>query len=156
MTLPTYTIPNLEDAISGVSAALTRQQMLDLGWPVEPEEIDSEPPYAVLTPEHIRVPNTFRCPRCYSQWPRWQWFDMVLDVRAVAQFPEDFLCTGCLRTEFIYGGYLRSQWLTDIGAPASAIASMVARRPIQHTGKPIRTPPTARPPGQRPPPVKKR
>lgn len=151
MTLPTYTIPNLDDAINGVSTALTRQQMLNLGWAVEPEVIDSEPPFAVLVPEHIRVPDIFRCPRCYSSWPRWQWFDHVLDVRAVAQFPEDFLCTGCLRTEFIYGGYLRSQWLTDIGAPPAAVAAMQSRRPIQHTGQ-NRTPPTARPPGQRPPP----
>lgn len=147
----TWPIPNLEDAVNGVTSPLTRQQMLDLAWPVLPAEFDVDDPSVELTPERILVPDVFRCPRCHSSWERHRWFDFIRDVRGIARFPEDFICSSCMRTEFVYAGYLRSEWLTDIGAPPAAIAAMRARRPIQATG-PHKNPPGARPAGQRPPP----
>lgn len=147
----TWTIPNLEDAVSGVTTLLTRDQMLALAWPVEPAEYDIDDPTVELVPERIIVPEVFRCPRCHSSWPRAMWADHIRDVRGIARFPEDFICSGCMRTEMIYNGYLRSQWLADIGAPQQAINAMKLRRPIQATG-PMKQIPGPRPAGQRPPP----
>ena len=153
----TWPIPNLEDAVNappGDALALTANQMFALNWEILPAEFDADDETVELVPERMLVPGVFRCPRCGSAWPRSRWFDFVRDVRGIARFPEDFLCSHCLRTEIVYGGYLRSQWLTDIGAPPGAIAAMAARPPIQAT-TPVRTPPGARPPGSRPRPPRR-